>query len=162
MDLPDLPPDLAFPRLGATAEDVAFSYALKRAAMRPHVVARWGWDEALQLDLHRRRLAEKPLFAIARRGRRIGSLSLHVASDHIRFGEFYLLPEHQGRGLGSSVLAHCLSLADGTALPVRLERLLWSPVGSLYARFGFVETGRSETHAFMERAARASRTREAR
>ncbi len=151
MGLPDLPPDFTFPRLPGTAEAVEFAFEAKRAAMGPHIVRRWPWDEAFQRDLHRRRFGEKPLFEIRKGGRPIGTLSFQVAPDHVRFGEFYLFPAFQGRGIGSAVLRHCLALADRRDLPVRLEHLHWNPVASLYRRHGFAETGRSDIHAFMER-----------
>lgn len=153
MDLPDLPSDLTFPRLPRTAEAVAFAFAAKRAAMGPHITRHWPWDEAFQRDLHRRRFDEKPFFQIGRGGRPLGTLSFQVAPDHVRFGEFYLFPAYQGRGFGSAILHHCLSLADQRGLPVRLEHLHWNPVGSLHRRNGFVETGRSDIHTFMERPA---------
>ncbi len=151
MQIPDLPPDLTFPRLGAAAGDVDFAFEAKRAAMGPYIVQRWGWDEALQRDLHHQRYREKPFFEIRRGGDRLGTLSFLLFADHVRFGEFYLFPVFQRQGTGSVVLAHCLALADHLGLPVRLEHLLWNPVGSLYRRHGFVETGRSDIHCFMER-----------
>ena len=153
MRLPALPPDLAFPQLGAYREDIDFAFDAKEAAMEPHIVRRWAWDEAFQRDLHQRRFGEKPFFEIRRTGQRLGTVSFHVLSEHVRFGEFYLFPSHLGRGLGSVILAHCLNVADGLRLPVKLEHLHWNPVGSLYQRHGFVEVGRSEIHCFMERPA---------
>lgn len=153
MDIPDLPPDLTFPRLGPGAEDVDFAFEAKRAAMGPYIVQRWGWDETLQRDLHGQRYREKPFFEIRRGADRMGTLSLQLQADHVRFGEFYLFPAFQRRGTGSGILTHCLVLADGTGLPVRLEHLHWNPVGSLYRRHGFAETGRSDIHCFMERPA---------
>lgn len=152
MVLPDLPPDLTFPALPQTVEAMDFAFEAKRAAMGPHIVRRWEWDEMFQRQLHQRRFAEKPFFQIRRGGQPLGTLSFQIASDHVRFGEFYLFPAHQGRGVGSTILCHCLALADRCGLPVRLEHLHWSPVGSLYRRHGFAEIGRSETHSFMERA----------
>ena len=151
MELPDLPPDLVFPRLSVCQEDIDFAFDVKRAAMGPHIVRRWAWDEAFQRDLHERRFREKPFFEIRRPGLRLGTVSFHVLAEYVRVGEFYLFPEHQGRGTGSSILAHCLSVADGLKLPVRLEHLHWNPVGSLYRRHGFAEIGRSEIHTYMER-----------
>lgn len=151
MRLPALPPDLIFPQLGACREDVDFAFEAKRAAMGPHIVKRWAWDEAFQRDLHQRRFGEKPFFEIKQAEQRLGTVSFHVQSRYVRFGEFYLFPEHQGWGIGSAILTHCLSVADGLKLPVKLEHLHWSPVGSLYRRHGFTEIGRSETHCFMER-----------
>jgi GNAT superfamily N-acetyltransferase len=154
--LADLPPDLTFPPLPETEAALLFAFAAKRAALGPHITARWGWDEARQLVTHRSRFSEKPFRAIVRDGTAIGTLSLLDGGDHLRFGEFYLFPEHHGRGLGTRVLRHCLALADARRLPVRLEHLKWNPVGTLYRRHGFVVTGESEIHWFLERPPGAS------
>lgn len=151
MVLPNLLPDFTFPQLPRAVEAIEFAFEAKRAAMGPHIVRRWGWDEAFQRELHQRRFAEKPFFQIRKGEQPLGTLSFQVAVDHVRFGEFYLFPAHQGRGVGSIILRHCLALADRYGLPVRLEHLHWNPVGSLYRRHGFVEIGRSDIHAFMER-----------
>jgi len=151
MEIPDLPPDLQFARLGTDPSHIDFAFEAKRAAMGPHIIKRWTWDEAFQRDLHERHFSEKPFFEIRRAEQRLGTLSFHRQTDHLRFGEFYLFPEHQGRGVGSAILAHCLTLADGMRFPVRLEYLHWNPVGSLYWRHGFKEVGRSETHCFLQR-----------
>ena len=151
MVLHDLPPDFTFPQLPRTAEASEFAFEAKRAAMGLHIVRRWGWDDSFQRDLHQRRFAEKPFFQIRSGGQPLGTLSFQTASNHVRFGEFYLFPAYQGRGVGSAVLQHCIVLADQCGLPVRLEHLHWNPVGSLYRRHGFVEIGRSEIHTFMER-----------
>ncbi|MBL3705789.1 GNAT family N-acetyltransferase [Sulfitobacter sp. BDSS02] len=151
MELPDLLPDIKFLRLGRAPGDVDFAFEAKRAAMGPHIVKRWTWDEGFQRDLHERHYGEKPFFEIRRREDRLGTLSLQKQSDHLRFGEFYLFPTHQRQGVGSVILTHCLAFADGIGLPVRLEYLHWNPVGALYQRHGFKEIGRSETHCFMQR-----------
>jgi GNAT superfamily N-acetyltransferase len=153
MQIPDLPPDLQFARLGSDTSEIDFAFEAKRAAMGPHIIKRWTWDEAFQRDQHERHYREKPFFGIRRAEQRLGTLSFQRQPDHLRFGEFYLFPEHQGRGVGSAILAHCLVLADGMKIPVRLEYLHWNPVGSLYRRHGFKEVGRSETHCFLRREA---------
>jgi GNAT superfamily N-acetyltransferase len=152
MHLPDLPPDLRFPLLPKEDDALRYSFEVKRQAMGPYIVQRWGWDEALQMKLHAERFAEKPFFRIERKGRAVGTVSVAEHPDHIRFGEFYLLPELHGQGLGSRILRHCLALADARGLPVRLEHLKWNPVGSLYRHHGFTVTGESDIHWFMQRA----------
>ena len=101
--------------------------------------------------MHKERFDEKPFFKIIRDGCEIGTLSLMRDTDHLRFGEFYLLPAHQRQGHGTRVLRHCLALADEQALPVELEYLKWNPVGSLYRRHGFVAIGETSTHWLMRR-----------
>jgi len=71
--------------------------------------------------------------------------------DHMRFGEVYLFPDYQGKGLGTRILRHFLMLADEQLIPVRLEYLKWNPVGTLYRRHGFAVVGKTEIHWLMER-----------
>jgi GNAT superfamily N-acetyltransferase len=149
--LPDLPPDLSFPSLGACPGDLDFAFESKRQALGPHVAARWGWDDAFQREVHIQRFSAKPLFAIQRAEERLGTISVEVQGTSMRLGEFYLFPGHQGQGIGTRVLQHCLELADHLQLPVRLEYLIWNPVGALYRRCGFVEHARSDIHVFLER-----------
>lgn len=151
MDLPDLPPDVTFHRLPSTAAAIDFTFEVKRAAIGPYIIQRWGWDEQLQRNLHHQRFHEKPFFEIRQNGVPLGTFSFQVQPGHVQFGEFYLCPAFQRRGIGSAILIHCLALADNMSLPVRLEHLHWNPVGTLYRRHGFVEIGRSDTHYFMER-----------
>jgi GNAT superfamily N-acetyltransferase len=151
MEIAELPPDLSFPRLAETPEDLSFSFELKRAAIGPHVARKWGWDDDYQMAVHRRHLAEKPFLAIRRDGERIGTVSLSATEAFVRFGEFYLSPDRHRSGLGTRILKHCLAAADAVGLPVRLEYLKWNPVGSLYKRHGFEVVGETDFHWLMER-----------
>ncbi|KZM48070.1 acetyltransferase [Labrenzia sp. OB1] len=145
---------MTFPKLRTIPDDIDFAFEAKRAAMGPHIVQRWGWDEEFQRDLHLQRYQEKPFFEIRKAEHRLGTVSFQVFPDHVRLGEFYLFPDFQKKGIGSRVLEHCLLLADKLVLPVRLEYLHWNPVGSLYRHHGFVEIGQSDIHCFMERSLR--------
>ncbi|MFS8185103.1 GNAT family N-acetyltransferase [Pseudovibrio denitrificans] len=156
MNIPELKPHYTFPKLTTNASDKAYAFEAKRAAMGPYIVSRWGWDEDFQWQMHLQRYDEKPFFEIRKEGARIGTVSFQILTDYATFGEFYLFPDFQRQGIGSQILAHCLAITDKLQLPVRLEHLHWNPVGSLYRRHGFRETGQSEIHCFMERPAKAS------
>ncbi|MDR6667934.1 GNAT family N-acetyltransferase [Rhizobium sp. 1399] len=151
MKIPDLPPDLTFQMLTPTDEEFECSFQAKKQALGPHIIQQWGWDEKFQREVHDQRLREKPFCRIELDGQPIGTVSLQLLPEFVRFGEFYLMDSFRGLGIGSKILAHCLELADAEDLPVRLEYLLWNPVGSLYRRNGFVEVGRTSTHFLMER-----------
>ncbi|WP_027576155.1 N-acetyltransferase [Bradyrhizobium sp. WSM1743] len=153
MQLLPLAPDLSFPPLGRSPDDLLFSFRVKQAAIGPYVTQKWGWDEDYQFAVHQRHFEEKPFFAIERGRARIGTISVQQIGHHIRFGEFYILPSDQRAGPGTRILAHCLDAADSLSLPVQLEYLKWNPVGSLYKRHGFVVTGETEIHWLMERPA---------
>jgi len=149
MRIPDLPPDIRIRRMHAADEAVAF--AIKKAALGPYIAAQWGWDDAIQFAFHRQHFGARPVHAIIRDGETLGTVCLHEAAGRLSLDEFYLVPQWQRQGLGARILRHCLALADSQALPVRLQHLQWNPVGSLYLRHGFVETGRDEFHVFMQR-----------
>ena len=151
VESPTEPAGFSFEPLADTPEAFEFSFRAKSEALGPHIRARWEWDEEFQRNTHRQRLSEKPFFIIWHDGVAIGTLSWMVQPDHARFGEFYLFERYQRQGLGTCILAHMLTLADAARLPVRLEYLKWNPVGGLYRRHGFVPSGESETHVFMER-----------
>jgi GNAT superfamily N-acetyltransferase len=149
MKIPDLPPDIRFPPL--TAFDHEFSYMVKVDAMGPHIRHRWEWDEQFQRAVHQEKLRSKPFSLILLGEEAVGTVSLERHPGHLQFGEFYILSEHRGRGVGSRVLQHCLSVADQERLPVHLEHLLWNPVGSLYRRNGFIETSTTSSHSILKR-----------
>ncbi|MEP4195003.1 MAG: GNAT family N-acetyltransferase [Aliishimia sp.] len=151
MSIPNLHPDITFEKLGPSQSECDFAFEAKRAAMGPHILKAWEWDEKFQRDVHNRNYEAKPFYAIRIEDARVGTLSFQPLEDYIRFGEFYLRPSVQGRGTGTKILTHCLTMAESMRLPTRLEYLHWNPVASLYARHGFKEIGRSDTHIFMER-----------
>ena len=159
MHLPDLPPDIRFHLLPKDEPALRYSFEAKRAAMGPYITRRWGWDETLQRRLHGERFGAKPFFKVIRRDQPIGTVSMMLLADHVRFGEFHLFPDgaQHPRGIaridrvGRRIVRQCLALADAQGLPVRLEYLKWNPVGTLYRRHGFAAIAESEIHWFMER-----------
>jgi GNAT superfamily N-acetyltransferase len=156
MHIPPLSADLRFRLLTNLAQDISFSFDVKKAAMGPHIAHKWGWDEEYQFKVHLDHFREKPFFAIERSEEKIGTLSLLQQDGFARFGEFYILPEGQRRGLGTRILRHILQVCDDSSLPVRLEYLKWNPVGSLYERHGFAIIGETDIHWLMERPSVAS------
>ena len=131
--------------------DMSFAFEAKRQALGPYIRSKWGWSEEFQLALHKQRWSEKPWFLILLENTPIGTVSIQEEPDFIRFGEFYLLPEYQGKGLGSEILASVLKRADEAGLPVKLEYLKWNPVASLYQRYGFETTSETDVHYFAVR-----------
>ncbi|MDO8285992.1 MAG: GNAT family N-acetyltransferase [Rhodoferax sp.] len=140
----------------AVPEDYEFSFEAKRQALGPHIAVRWDWNEDFQDEMHRKRWSERPWSIIQNEEQSIGTLSVEEKEDHIRFGEFYLFPEHQRQGIGSRVLRLVLDKADTLRLPVRLEYLKWNPVATLYLRNGFGVVSQNDIHFFLTREPNAS------
>jgi GNAT superfamily N-acetyltransferase len=131
--------------------DFELSYQIKREALGPHVAKRWGWDNDVQRRFHREHWEQREFLAICVDGEVVGTVCFEQSPDHWRFGEFYILPRFQNRGIGSRLLTRAIADADKTQLPIRLEYLKWNPVGALYKRHGFRQIGENDTHYFMER-----------
>jgi GNAT superfamily N-acetyltransferase len=142
----------------ATQGDFNFAFDAKCDAMRPHIETKWGWDEDFQRTLHTTRWNEKPWFIIERDAQPIGTVSLHWKPTHLRFGEFYLLSAHRGRGIGGRLLPTILAEADERAMPTQLEVLKWNPARTLYERHGFEMISENEIHYFMLRTQKANPT----
>ncbi len=64
---------------------------------------------------------------------------------------FYIHPDHQGKGIGSAVLAEALSDSKLHGRVVTLNVLQGSPARRLYERYGFELTQQDEVDVFMNR-----------
>ncbi|HET9653367.1 MAG TPA: GNAT family N-acetyltransferase [Usitatibacter sp.] len=133
-------------------QEFELAYALKKEALGPHVIPRWGWDEREQRAIMEEKWRAKTFFRIVSGGEMVGTIAIDVESDHVRLGEFYIAARFQGQGIGSRVLEPVLRDADARRLPVRLECLKWNPAFSLYRRHGFRVVRETDVHYFMERA----------
>lgn len=83
-------------------------------------------------------------------GRIVGFYALKDIGDHLYLDHLYIHPDSQGHGLGASVLASILSLAQRRKLPLRLGALRGSRSNRFYLSHGFVQTGESEWDIYYE------------
>jgi len=135
----------------ATPDDFEFAFEAKRDALGPYTAERWGWDDALQTQHHRKQWVEKPWQIILCAGIPVGTVSIHWKPTHLQFGEFYITSSHRRQGLGTAVLSDSLKQADHRRFETRLEYLKWNPVASLYTRHDFRIVSESESHYFLVR-----------
>ena len=138
----------------ARSEDLEFLRRVHEAAMRPHVERAFGsWDA----DEQRRRFSEStdPTSheIVSLDGAPVGCQWVRVHADALELVRLYLLPEAQGRGVGSQLVAQLCARADRARVPIRLRVLALNPARRLYQRHGFCVTGETETHVLMERVA---------
>jgi ribosomal protein S18 acetylase RimI-like enzyme len=66
--------------------------------------------------------------------------------------KIYILPQYQGRGIGTRLINGVLEEAHGRGLPVTLRVIRVNPARGLYERLGFVQVGETESHYLMEAA----------
>ena len=150
MTSPDI---MKFALRPATPDDCEFAFEAKRDALGPYVAERWGWDDALQMQHHRKQWVEKPWQIILCAGIPVGTVSIYWKPTHLQFGEFYITSSHRRQGLGTAVLSDTLKKADHRRLETRLEYLMGNPFRSLFTRHDFRIVSESESHYFLVRSA---------
>jgi len=87
-------------------------------------------------------------------GERVGFLAVKTTADGLSLEHLYVRPEHQGRGIGASVLRILFAEADSKALPLRVGALRDSDSNRFYQRHGFVRVGESEWDIYYVRPAK--------
>jgi GNAT superfamily N-acetyltransferase len=136
----------------ATAGDSEFAYRTRKAAFREYVEQASGWDEEEQRLLHERRFTSQDFQVIQVSGIDVGVLATVRESDCVKVKQLFILPEHQGRGIGTACMLGVTEHAAGSGLPVRLRVLkVNSRATAFYQRLGFRGTGESEDHVLMEK-----------
>jgi ribosomal protein S18 acetylase RimI-like enzyme len=127
----------------ARPADSEFCYQLHKAAMGDYVAAIWGWDEQRQRDFHVRGFAPGRWQIITANGADAGMLDVEYRPDEIYLGRIEILPDYQGRGIGSRLINALLDEAAQKGQDLVLEVLTVNHRAyALYQRLGLREVGR--------------------
>ena len=127
----------------ARPADREFCYQLHKAAMGDYVAAIWGWDEQFQRDHHNRLFAPGRWQIITANGADAGMLSVERRPDEIYLSGIEILPDYQGRGIGSRLINALIDEAGGKGQDLVLEVLTVNHrAHALYQRLGLKEVGR--------------------
>jgi ribosomal protein S18 acetylase RimI-like enzyme len=122
----------------ATSEDREFLFELYAQTMRDVVERTWGWDDSWQREDFERRFAACSVSVAEIDGRRIGGLFLETRSDAFFIHEIQLLPDCQGRGIGTALLQGIVEQAQARNLPTELAVVEANErARRLYERLGF-------------------------
>ena len=113
----------------AAAADADFVYRVVEATMRHYVEQTWG---SFSEELSRKGMGEL------------------VAPDHIELAQLFILPSHQNRGIGTSILRSIMQEARQAGKPVRLRLLAVNPARRLYEREGFRVSSTTPERIYME------------
>jgi ribosomal protein S18 acetylase RimI-like enzyme len=152
MQTSEVPPLASFMSLTlrpALWNDSPTLYRLLREALGPYIEQLWGWDEAFQQERWVRVFEPARWQVISEGEVALGGLELEHCPDELYLGNLLIFPEHQSRGIGTTVVQGLLAAAHAEGKPVRLQVLKVNPARGLYARLGFVEVGENETHHLM-------------
>jgi len=135
----------------ATVADRDFLFEINRRTMREYVEAVWGWDDAFQarfFDEHFDPGGNRQIIQADRRD--IGMVEVWDRPRDLLLASIRVLPEWQGRGIGSSILRWLLGRSARAGKPVALRVLKVNErARRLYEREGFRTVDETETHLRM-------------
>lgn len=135
----------------ASPTDCEFTYCTRRVAFREYVEKVQGWDEDEQRQLHEQRFGAQDFRVINLARRDIGILAVVVEPDCLKVNQLFLLPEHQGKGIGRRCMLLIMEEARQLGLPVRLRVMKVNRRAlAFYQRLGFMCSGETDTHHLME------------
>jgi len=77
-------------------------------------------------------------------GVRVGFILIRPQEDHWLLDHFYILPNHQGKGIGAAVLHDVFKDADARHMEIRVGALRGSDSNRFYQRHGFVPTAEAK------------------
>lgn len=77
-------------------------------------------------------------------GEKAGFVVVRPESAHLLLDHLYIVPAHQGKGVGAAVLDAVLADADAQRLPIKVGALRESASNRFYQRHGFVKIAESE------------------
>ena len=135
----------------ATLTDSDFAYQVKKTALGEYVKKTYGeWDEAFQRRFHDRQWEPAGTQIVVVNGIDVGWVGCTQQADHIYIDGIYILPQHQGRGIGTYLLTRLRDEAYSVGKSVRLWVMKINPAFEFYKRAGFSVIGEKETHRHME------------
>lgn len=136
----------------ANANDSEFVFAVKEAAFREYIEQVWGWNDSYQQELHDRRFAAQNYRIIEFCGIDVGFLATSRTRETLKVNQLYILPEYQGRGIGSACMTRVLDDANLRQKPVVLQVLKVNTRGvAFYQKLGFIIVGETPTHFQMRK-----------
>ena len=83
-------------------------------------------------------------------GQLAGVLAVEQRTDHVQLVKVFLLPQYQGRGIGTWLVRRVMAQAAEQGLPVRLRVLRVNPAQRLYIRLGFVVSDETPERLYMQ------------
>jgi len=127
----------------ARAADSEFCFQLHKAAMGDYIAAIWGWDEQRQREFHARGFAPGRWQIITANGADAGLLEVEYRPAETYLSRIELLPDYQGRGIGSRLINALIDEAAQKGQDLVLEVLAVNHRAyALYQRLGLREVGR--------------------
>lgn len=137
----------------ATQDDYDFIYNLKKTTMKDYVIKTWdSWDEDLQRVLFSRELKDIEHQIIVVNNKKVGIFALSVNETSIIVDEIQILPEYQGKGIGTLIFSDIIASAQKEKTEITLRVLKVNFMAQrFYNKLGFEKIGDTETHFLLSK-----------
>ena len=135
-------------RRPATAADFEVTLAIKKQALGPYIEQVWGWEDEFQRAFHSENFQPDSTTLFLYEGREIGLLESAQQPDSLFIQSLLIIPEFQGKGIGTALLKQLIKKALVMNKLVRLDVLHVNKSAlKLYQRLGFTIQNTTElTH----------------
>jgi D-alanyl-D-alanine carboxypeptidase len=122
----------------ATLADLDFVCRVVERSMRGYIEQTWGSFDAVAVRDNAEKMIATGTYAIIERGEEdIGVLHVERDPGDLWLASLFILPEHQGQGIGTRFLRELKAEAAKSRKPLRLRVLTANPAKRLYEREGF-------------------------
>ena len=125
-----------------------FVYQTKKQAYKKYVEENWGeWNEQVQRNLFDKFInnVSNDAWIIQLNGKNIGFYNGKELEDgSYEIGNICIVPEYQGKGIGTQVLKDILELHKEQ--DIHLQYFKSNPVKKLYEKLGFILDGKTDYH----------------
>lgn len=135
----------------ATPTDEEFVNELTRTTMGAYVEATWDSDSERERYYEINKFQQNGTKIIQLDGVDVGRMTVTRKCRVIMLDEIHILPEFQGRGIGSQAIQNLLAEAKEKKLPIELVVLKLNPVNRLYDRLGFEVCREDSERYYMKR-----------
>jgi ribosomal protein S18 acetylase RimI-like enzyme len=138
----------------ATGNDVEFLFKVSTEAMKPVDVAlnpNKIFDREEEFKKYQEKFIPQEIQIISYDGQDVGRLRVVRSGQLIYVGGIQILPEFQGKGIGSALFLDLLSESEEKSIPITLEvHDVNEEAFKFYTKLGFISVGREVNKTLME------------
>ena len=131
----------------AKDKDFDFTFRIKKNSTRQLVEKIWGWDNATQLDYHKRQFDPTKIRIIIHEKCEVGYISTLVSENEIFIENILIDTLFQGKKIGTEVLLDTIKTAVEQKKIIDLQVLkINERAKKLYEKLNFQTVGQTELH----------------
>jgi len=128
----------------ATKDDIEFIFQLRVQTMKKDFDNTFGWNEGEQRKRAADEIQNTKIIMVKQKD--IGVIKIIPKSNELHLHQMQILPEHQGKGIGTELVRRALDRAEKLNIPVTLLVLKDVDAKRIYDRLGFYVTDEYENN----------------